>query len=204
MIPQALAAGLNHLLRGEAWTRERLKRHCGKTAQFHVPPASFNFTVLEDGELSEAAPDAKPDVVLKLTPALALRYLLRDDTAAREVEISGDSDFAADLNFVGTHLRYAVEEDLSRVFGDVIAHRLARGGARFFTWQKQSFASFAQAWSEYLSFEQPVIATRRQVEDFVREVDALRDDAERLEKRLEKLAAPVRAGGRLRLASEEP
>lgn len=187
MLASGAASVINHLLRGEEWARSRLKPHAGKTARVRISPLDFDFTVLEDGEIEEAGSQVSPDVLIELTPALALRYLARDEAAAREVKTTGDSDFAADLNFVAANLRYDVEEDLSRVFGDVIAHRVTQAGSQFLAWQKQTFNNVTQAASEYWTHERPLIATRRQVEEFVREVDAVRDHVERLEKRLEKL-----------------
>lgn len=193
MLASGAASVINHLLRGEQWARSRLKRHAGKTARVHISPLGFDFTVLEDGEIEEAgSSQVSPDVLIELTPALALRYLARDEAAARETKVTGDSDFAADLNFVAANLRYDVEEDLSRVFGDVIAHRVTQAGSQFLAWQKQTFNNVTQAASEYWTHERPLIATRRQVEEFVREVDAVRDHVERLEKRLDRLALQTR------------
>lgn len=192
MLASAAASLVNHLLRGEEWARSRLKKYAGKTARVQVPPWSFDFIVLEDGEIESAAPQASPDVIIEVTPALALRYLTRDEAAVREMKVAGDPDFAADLNFIAAHLRYDVEEDLSRVFGDVIAHRLTQAGSQVLAWQKQTFTNVTQAATEYWTHEQPLIATRRQVEEFVREVDAIRDHVERLEKRLDRLAGETR------------
>lgn len=188
MLASGAASVINHLLRGEEWARSRLKRHAGKTARVRIPPLDFDFAVMEDGEIEEAGSQVSADVLIELTPALALRYLARDEAAAREIRTTGDSDFATDLNFVVANLRYDVEEDLSRVFGDVIAHRVTQAGSQFLAWQKQTFDNVTQAASEYWAHEQPLIATRRQVEEFVREVDAVRDHVERLEKRLDRLA----------------
>jgi ubiquinone biosynthesis protein UbiJ len=41
--------------------------------------------------------------------------------------------------------------------------------------------------TEYWQEENPLIAKKRHVENFVEEVDHLRDDVDRLEKRIEKL-----------------
>lgn len=192
MLASGAAGVINHLLRGEEWARSRLKTHAGKTARVRILPLDFDFTVLEDGEIEEAGSQVSPDVLIELTPALALRYLARDEAAAREMKTTGDSDFAADLNFVAANLRYDVEEDLSRVFGDVIAHRVTQAGNQFLAWQKQTFNNVTQAAAEYWTHEQPLIATRRQVEEFIQEVDAVRDQVERLEKRLDRLARETR------------
>ena len=45
--------------------------------------------------------------------------------------------------------------------------------------------------SEYWQEEQPMLAKKRHVQRFVSEVDVLRDDTERLAKRIEKLEAKL-------------
>ena len=52
---------------------------------------------------------------------------------------------------------------------------------------KQQAVNFAEMAAEYWQEESPLIAKKRHVEDFVKKVDVLRDDVERLEKRLAKL-----------------
>jgi ubiquinone biosynthesis protein UbiJ len=54
-------------------------------------------------------------------------------------------------------------------------------------WARQNRESAAAAVTEYLTEEQPWLANRPQAEQFYREVDALRDDAARLEARLKRL-----------------
>jgi ubiquinone biosynthesis protein UbiJ len=44
--------------------------------------------------------------------------------AMPEVRIEGDVQFAAEVNWLVDNLRWDVEEDLSRILGDVTAHRV--------------------------------------------------------------------------------
>jgi len=56
-------------------------------------------------------------------------------------------------------------------------------------WGRQGADNLARSFAEYWTEEQPLIAGRADVEQFNREVDALRDDVARLEKRIERIAA---------------
>ena len=47
--------------------------------------------------------------------------------------------------------------------------------------------------SEYWQEEMPMIAKKRHVEEFVAQVDTLRADVERAEKRLDKLLAQIKS-----------
>jgi ubiquinone biosynthesis protein UbiJ len=187
VLEPAAASAINHLLRGASWAREALARHAGKTARFEFAPLAVALTVLESGEVAEAVTDAVPVLTIKLTPGLLLRLAARDEAAWKEVEVAGDTDFAAAINLLARNLRWDVEEDLSRVFGDVAAHRMAETGRAFQHWGERTAEHLGRSLVEYWTEEQPLLASAREVEEFNRAVDALRDDVARLEKRLEHL-----------------
>lgn len=63
---------------------------------------------------------------------------------------------------------------------------LARG---LFGFKGQLAFRLADGWIEHLREEAPLLASRHLVQRFVAEVDHLRDDAGRLDKRLERLEA---------------
>lgn len=187
MLDPAATAFINHLLRGAGWARDALKPFAGKTARFEVAPFALSLTVLESGETAPAAA-AEPAATIRLTPGLMLRLSARDETAWREIEVAGDADFIAAINRVVRNLRWDVEEDLSRVFGDVAAHRMAQTGRTLQRWGEQAVENTGRSFAEYWTEEQPLIAGRHDLDLFNRAVDQLRDDVARLEKRLDQAA----------------
>jgi ubiquinone biosynthesis protein UbiJ len=182
----AAAAAINHLLRSASWARDVLRRHASKTARFEVFPLAVAFTVLGSGEVAPAGADAAPAATVRLGPGLMLRLAARDESAWREIDITGDTDFASAIHHVARNLRWDVEEDLSRVFGDIAAHRMAESGRTLQRWGEQAVENTGRAFAEYWTEEQPLIAGARDLEAFGRAVDQLRDDTARLEKRIEK------------------
>lgn len=190
MLDPLVTAAVNHVLDGNNWARDRLRGFAGKTALFECFPVSFALTVRENGEVAASAPETVPDVTIRVTPGLLLRFLARDDTVWNEIPVSGDTEFATVINQVWRNARWDVEEDLARVFGDIAAHRIAQAGRTLDRWQAQGLDNLARSFAEYWTEEQPLIARARDVEQFNRDVDRLRDDAARLEKRLETLAGP--------------
>lgn len=187
MFDPAAIAFINHLLRSASWAREELGRFAGRTARFESAPFILSLTVLDSGEVALAAADAAPAVTARLTPGIMLRLAARDEAAWREIEIGGDTDFAAVINHVARNLHWDVEEDLSRIFGDIAAHRMAEAGRTLQRWGKQAIDNTGRSFTEYWTEEQPLIAGARDIEAFNRAVDQLRDDAARLEKRAENL-----------------
>ena len=183
----AAAAAVNHLLRSASWARDALRRHAGKSARFELIPFVVALTILESGEVAPAAADAVPAATVKLGPGLMLRIAARDESAWREVDITGDTDLATAIHHVARNLRWDVEEDLARVFGNVVAHRMAESERTLQRWGRQAADNTGRSFAEYWTEEQPLIAAARDLEEFSRAVDELRDDAARLEKRIERL-----------------
>jgi ubiquinone biosynthesis accessory factor UbiJ len=184
-VESAAAGFINHLLRAASWARDALKPFAGRTARIGAVPFALALTVVESGEIMPASTGAAPAVTLRLTPGILLRLAARDESAWREIEIAGDTDFAAAIHHVARNLRWDLEEDLSRVFGDIAAHRMAETGRTIRRWSEQAADNTAQSFAEYWTEEQPLIASRRDLDAFGRAVDQLRDDTARLEKRLE-------------------
>ena len=184
MLDSGFAAFLNHLLRHETWARERLCAFAGKTAHFNLPPFGLRLAVLDNGEVAVAAPEVPADATLLIPPSL---LLARDEAALRQIEVSGDAAFAEEIAYLFKHLRWDVEEDLSRAFGDIAAHRMAQAGRSLAAWPPQAAENIARAFAEYWTEEQPLLAKAAQVAQFASEVDRLRDDVERLGKRIERM-----------------
>jgi len=179
------AAALNHLLKSAAWARERLQPFAGKRIRFELAPFTAAFTILASGEVADASAREAPDASFVMTPGIALRMLSGDSAAWQRVAVTGDGALAREVLYIAQNLKWDVEEDLSRVFGDVVAHRMVAAAAELRRWQRDAARNFTQAAAAYWTDERPLIAARRDIERFVQEVDTLRDDVARFEKRFE-------------------
>lgn len=184
MFEPLVLPAINRLLRTNSWTAETLRPHAGKTALFSAAPFELRLTVLETGALAAAAAGVEPDLTVVLTPALMLRTASSDEDPWRGAQFVGDTEFAAALDHVRRNIRWDFEEDLSRVVGDVAAHRIASGARELDRWGRSAALNLGRALAEYATHEQPVIASAAAIEDFNREVDEVRDAVERLEKRV--------------------
>ena len=188
MLASLAIAPLNHLLHGESWARRRLQSCCGKTARFRLSPfIDLALTVKASGEVSTAASNARDDVILTVDPVLLPRLLARDEDAFRNIRISGDSAFADELLHIGKHLRWDLEEDLSGILGDILAHRVALAGQSLARWHAETIRNVLQMSTEYLTEERPLLAKPVYMHEFVHEVRALHEAALNLEKRVSAL-----------------
>lgn len=184
-----VGAPLNHLLRASSWARESLKPYAGKTVSVRCPPFSASLRIVDSGEVTPAAAGARPDATLGVTPGLLLRMATRDDTAWRDIVIEGDTALAGAVHHLWRHLRWDAEEDLSRVFGDIAAHRMAGTAQAMGQWARMSGENLARSFTEYWTEERPAVAASNDLSRFAADVDLLRDDLARLEKRISRLAA---------------
>lgn len=180
--------GLNHVLRQQAWARLRLAPFAGRTVEFRLAPLpDLRLTIGPDGLVTAATSETASDLVVAIKPSAIPYALQRNDAVMREVEFTGSTDLAQVAQQLFRELKWDFEENLSRAFGDVVAHRMARTGRELLAWQREAGMRLAQNFTEYWTEEDPLIARHEDIRRFGSEVEHLRDDAERLEKRIERL-----------------
>jgi ubiquinone biosynthesis accessory factor UbiJ len=129
-----LALFLNHVLMQEPEAQARLARQKGGCVKVQWRGFSLQFCATPAGLLDIDDGTAPPDLLLTLTeesPFALAQAALRGDKPA--VRVEGDVQLAAEVNWLVDHVRWDVEEDLSRLIGDAPAHalgRAARGAAQ--------------------------------------------------------------------------
>ena len=190
-IPAAVPAVVNHLLDRESQARDRLQHHAGKIACFDLGLLRFSLRVDADGLVATAAADVIPDVTIRIKPADLPLILQNRERAFSYVSISGDADFANTISQVSQSVSWDVEDDLSRVVGDIAAVRLVAGvksiaGSALATQRK-----LVESTAEYFLEENPMLIRLQPIRDFAVDVARVRDDVERLAKRIERLKARV-------------
>jgi ubiquinone biosynthesis protein UbiJ len=179
---------LNHLLGAEAWARDKLKPYAGQCVEFRSPPLpALRMDILDTGLLRAAATDGTPSLVVNIGPAALPAALRGEDALMREIGIKGNADLASTVQYLFRHLRWDIAEDLSKIFGDVVAQRMVSEGKRFAAWNREAAEKLAQNFAEYWVEEQPLLARPADVRQFLADVDLLRDDLARLEKRIDSL-----------------
>lgn len=186
MVAGAALPVLNHLLDQAPGAHARLQRHAGATARLQLGGVSLSFSIAENGRL-RADDSETPAVTLRL-PADALLKAMHDgDAALRDARIEGDAALAETLGQVLRGLRWDAAEDLSRLVGDVAAERLVAGARGALSAGRDLGDRLLTSTGEYFADEANIVMRRAAITDFSNEVDVLRDDSARLQKRLEAL-----------------
>ena len=197
MLDLALLQALNHLLAAAPWARAKLAPFAGKRARLVLGPLPLEFRIAPDGTL-ESLGTGEPAVEIVLPATAPLALFEGREAMMRSARISGAADFAEALGFVLRNLDWDVEEDLSRIVGDIAAHRLVRTAGDFAAARTEAARRLAENVGEYLRYEQPPGIDKAALAAFAGKVDAVRQEADDLERRLATLDTPTASARRCR------
>lgn len=186
-LAEAAAAALNHLLAPADWAREALRGHAGQVVLLVFPPLEVALAVTPGGCAAPAPLKAEADLRIELPPAAALRALGGGDSLSALSRIDGDAAFGATLRHLAHNLRWDFEEDLSRLVGDVAAHRGAALLRSLAHLPRETAGRLGAAGAEFVTEEARLLPPRAEVQAWMSEVDRLRDHVARLEARLARL-----------------
>ncbi|MDZ4140446.1 MAG: SCP2 sterol-binding domain-containing protein [Methylotenera sp.] len=179
---------LQHLISQNSWANAMLQPFAGKSVQFNVAFISNSLVILENGNLAIAGEVNTADAIVTISPGLLLRLIAKDEAAKMQISIEGDTHLAAELAKVLANVRWDYEDDLSNFIGDIPASKLGNFGRHTVKTVKETSVNLAEMLSEYWQEEKPLIAKKRHVEEFNKQVDTLRADVARFEKKITKLS----------------
>ena len=188
---QALEQGLNRLLEMDAENAARLEELAGRVIAVEVTGTAIAFRLVPEAgalRLHTTGP-REPDVTIRGRPLELLRHMAArgGGRGGGHIEIAGDVEVAQRLQQILGRLEPDWEEALSQWVGDLPARKLVRAGGALVAFGREARASLSFSLSEYLRYERRVLVDRPAADSFVRAVDDLRDDAERLRARLQLL-----------------
>jgi ubiquinone biosynthesis protein UbiJ len=193
-----LEAALNRALALDANTQASLTTLEGRRIGIELRGVNLALAVtVRDGKLAVGPHWEQPgDLNLRATPASILAFALRRGDAAPlspgKVEISGDADLARRVEKLLREFRPDIEEAFAHTFGDVLGVPLARALQRALAWTRDSAQALVQDGAEYLREESRDLVAPAEIDAFLDDVDALRERAERLEARVQRLALRAR------------
>jgi ubiquinone biosynthesis protein UbiJ len=179
----AAAAVLNHMLAREPWARAVLLPFAGRSARLQAAPFSVQLGIAADGNF--AADAGVPTVTVGVDAAALPRVLLEPKAALRNVRLDGDAEFAQALGNVLQKLRPEPEEELARFVGDAAAVRIISLLRAALVGAREAGGRLAVQTADYLVAEKPMLVSRQQMVSFAADVARLRDDVERLAKRID-------------------
>ncbi|MGH8202400.1 MAG: ubiquinone biosynthesis accessory factor UbiJ [Steroidobacteraceae bacterium] len=195
-----LTATIENVLNRGLPRSPRAQQLCAELAGRRIAieaPAMARLLVESTGNslrVSRASLPADAEVIGGPLSLLALGGSAAGASLARgEIEVRGDAELAQKFHELARLLRPDPEEELSILVGDVVAHRIGRLARGALGWTRDSAATLLQDLGEYFSHERRDLICREEGEQFLRGVDALREDVDRLDARLELLQQRLEA-----------
>ena len=189
---QPIAEMLNRNIAEITPARELAAQLDGKTIAIRVRDTALAMYFVFDQDLVTLKTefDADPDVAITGSLVTLARMVggagaqaIRDG----DIDLTGDAGTAQRFQALLDHARPDVEEELSRVIGDVAAHQLATFARGLGDWARGARSTMGDNVREYLQEERRDLPTRYEVETFSQRVSVLRDDVERVAARLKRL-----------------
>ncbi len=129
----------------------------------------------------------KADVSIKGSPAALLGMITAEKVGAGDVEIIGNVGSAHKLQSILKKMDVDWEEYLSQIIGDIAAHKVGNFLRGMSQLAKASAKTIGLDISEYLRYEKEALLDKSELDEFNHAVDKVRNDVERLQKRMERL-----------------
>ncbi|HGF4929615.1 TPA: SCP2 domain-containing protein [Vibrio parahaemolyticus] len=196
LITAVIETSLNTLIKDDPALGRRLSRLKGQVIQVHLKEIDKTLTFVFSQQIDvlgnyEGQPDCYLSLNLSVLPELRdqanITRLIKQD----KLELEGDIQLAQKFSQLMTDCKPDIEEWLSRVTGDVVAHTLVQGtknvGGFFVSQAEKHQRHLAQVVTE----EWKLAPAPLEVAYFCDQVDEVRSQASRVEARLNALLSKV-------------
>ena len=200
LIATVLERTLNATLAMDPGSVQLLAKLEGRVIAMNIESIDGSFYLLphRQGVSIEIDYDQNPDIIIEggllayaRSATASVRGLANPD---RLLEISGDADLVAVMRDFLRSLQPDLEEQLSSLIGDIPARQAGNQIRSFAEWAEQVGQSIAVNTGEYLTEEKQLLVVRPRIDRFLIAVDQLRNDTERLARRLDTLEKVERKG----------
>lgn len=183
---------LNRNIAASGEARRLCKQLEGKVLALHFTGLPLDLFLRSEGDrMSVATASAQPSAATLSGSPLAFMRLAGSapEAAIRggSVQIQGDAEVAQTFSELLKHARPDLEEELSRVIGDVAAHQVGNAARAALGFGRRAVDTLTQNIAEFLQEEGRDVPSRTEADEFVAAVDQLRDDVARLEARIARL-----------------
>lgn len=187
-VPALILKSINHVIEQEKWARDLLLSREDQIIAISLPVGNFQL-VIQNGLLTNTSDNTGLAAVSLEISQEAIWAFLREGKsgAMKFVRISGDVDFAADLNRLAADLKWEAEEDLAKLIGDAPSRRILLESKKLFQQASLAVGDFKLGLRDYLVNEKNTLLGAQQFNEFKSEIRLLRDQLDRTEKKIIKL-----------------
>lgn len=184
---------LNRYLALDPEVHDKLATFSGKVIQLDITGIDKTIFLFPEhsGIHIDTHYDGHADTVLRGGPGALFRMGLVSDVSKLllkgEVEINGDTRLGHQFKNILSKMDIDWSEPLAKLVGEAAASQLVENGKAVSRWGRESTRSVAQSVSEYLTEESRDVISGAELSLFNDAVDAIRDDVDRLQARIDTL-----------------
>jgi len=183
---------LNSALKLDLHSQTRALGLAGNVIEVEVKglAAPFFVAFTTDGVRVVGQHAAGAHASIRGAPLALLRIAVTKDRKSLfsgDVVIDGDAELVQRVQSLLAGVDIDWEEHLSRLVGDVASHQIGTMANLIQTRLLGAGRSVSKDVAEYVTEEQRILPSRYEVDSFLRQIDFLRADADRIEQRIERL-----------------
>ncbi len=190
LLSASLETAINRLLTADPVSREKLAGMSGKVIGLHITGINLKIYLLPNASGVSILPqlEREPDAWLIGGVASWIHVGMGGDSVESmlrgDIEMRGDHELGHQLKQFLDGLNLDWEELLAPYLGDVLAHSAGRVLHSAANWFASTGTNLARDMGEYLKEEAHLSPATFEIQEFVGNVDRLRDDVERLAARI--------------------
>jgi ubiquinone biosynthesis protein UbiJ len=197
---RALETALDRALALDPETRAAVAALDGRSVELALEGPALALRLTVDGDrlrVGPVDPATEADLGVRATLGALIAQLpmfRRDDAPpVGRLHVSGDADLARRLQRLAERFDPDWQQPFAAVFGDVLGVQIANAVAGALRQARVTARNLAESAAEFVTEESRDVVGRDELNAFHDDVDALRDDAERLAARIARLPSGLRA-----------
>ncbi len=192
LVTAAIETTLNTLIKDDPQLVRRMVRLKGQVIQVEMKELGKKLTFVFSQQVDvlaryEGTPDCFLSLNIAVLPELReqsnITRLIKQD----KLELEGDIQLAQNFAKLLTDAKPDIEEWLSRVTGDVVAHTLVSGAKQGFDWLQQCGQKKQNQLAQVLTEEWLIAPAPLEIAHFCDQVDAVSQQCDQLEIRIKRL-----------------
>jgi ubiquinone biosynthesis accessory factor UbiJ len=165
-------------------------------ASIRISVVGGRLSLIDAGSPLDAEADGSADAAIVGSPRALLRLAAgtgwggaagRHTDRGAAAMVTGDAEIANSYRELLALARPDLEEELSRLVGDVPARRLSQFALKTLEWARRARRTAGENIAEYLQEESRDLVNKPELDEFLQGVDTLRETADRVDARIARL-----------------
>jgi ubiquinone biosynthesis protein UbiJ len=156
----------------------------------------FYITITESGVSLTNEFELIPDIIVRGSSFELYEYLISINNSQEfqtgKLEVAGDISVAQKIQSIVKNLDIDWEDYISNWIGDSLTHKLGRAVKNSINLLHSANKNIKYNLSDYLRYETEYLIDRNEQDEFSQSVDVLRDDAERLKLRINRIVESIK------------